>query len=791
MAVSKNSFVRKSQTPMLFRIVLIINILAISFSAFSQELTQNIKGQILDKDSQQPIEFATVTIEETEFGTLSDTSGNFILQNIPVGRYNIKISCIGYEPIIIPEVTVSSTKETNLNVKLQESITTLDEILIKPTIQKNLSLNNMATVSARMLSVEEASRYAGGFDDPARLAASFAGVASNISNNAIVIRGNAPKFLQWRMEGVEIPNPNHFADLNAFGGGGLTALSSNLLANSDFFTGAFPAEYNNALSGVFDIQMRSGNNSEYEHSFQVGLLGIDFSSEGPLSKKQNSSYIFNYRYSSLGLLASILPDDASGTTYQDLAFKFNFVTKKAGTFSFWGIGLIDKSGTNPETDTTLWDYYQDKEEGLAKQYMGAAGLNHRILINTSAFLNTSLVFSGNGLDLYTKRLDSNLVLTPENRIKSFTQNITFRTYLNKKFSPKHTIRTGFTAKGLNYQLELQDNILGGENLSTIVSETGFTTLLSAFYNSNIRTEKFTFNLGINTQLFTLNSNYTIEPRLGISFKINQNNQLSFAYGLHSRLERLNIYFIKDPQTSEDVNKNLDFSKAHHFVLGYDKNLGEHTHLKIEAYYQQLFNIPIIENSTYSLINLENDWFLDNKFVNKGLGKNYGIDITLEQYINKGFYYLISASVFDSKYKTDLDDWYDTRFNRTFLLNALAGKEFELGAEKQKILGINLKISWQGGDRYSPVDSSTSILAKEVIYDETKPFTKQLQSAFTAHITINYKWNRKKTSHELALKVINATAYSDYFGHRLNLKTQKIEELREVVILPNLSYKVSF
>ena len=240
---------------MLTRTLLLLIFLTTSYSSLSQEFTQNIKGKILDESSQEPIPFASVIILESDplIGTTTDIDGYFKISNVPLGRYDIKVSYIGFEPAIMPEVSVTAAKEIELVISLRELTETLDEVLIKPRILKNAPLNRMASVSARMLSVEEANRYAGGFDDPARLASSFPGVASNVGNNAITIRGNAPKFLQWKMEGIEIPNPNHFANLGVSGGGGLTALSSNLLANSDVYTGAFPAEYINALSVVFDI----------------------------------------------------------------------------------------------------------------------------------------------------------------------------------------------------------------------------------------------------------------------------------------------------------------------------------------------------------------------------------------------------------------------------------------------------------------------------------------------------------------------------------------------------------
>ena len=238
-------------------------------------------------------------------------------------------------------------------------------------------------------------------------------------------------------------------------------------------------------------------------------------------------------------------------------------------------------------------------------------------------------------------------------------------------------------------------------------------------------------------------------------------------------------------------KDLDFSKAHHFVFAYDWNITEKLHLKIEPYFQYLFNIPIIENSTESLLNLKNDWFINDTYVNKGKGKNYGLDLTLEQYINNGFYYLLSGSIFNSEYKTDTNVWYNTRFNKNYLINALVGKEFRIGNKKQNLLGINLKLSLQGGDRYSKIDQTTSFNEQDVVYNETTPFTEQAKTSFISHITVNYEWYKKKTSHKLSFKFLNATNYKEFQGHRYNIKTHKVEEFREALMIPNISYKISF
>lgn len=765
--------------------------LFISLSLFAQQPVQTIRGTVFDNASNSPLPFANIVIQNINKRTTTDSLGNFTLQNIAVGRYNIQVSMVGYEPYILKEIQVTSGKEVFLNISLKENVTSLAEVVIKVKVNKEQPLNSTATISAKMLSVEEAKRYAGGFDDPARLVSAFAGVSSNVSNNAIVVRGNSPQALQWKLEGVEIPNPNHFADLSAFGGGGLTALSSQLLANSDFFSGAMPAEYGNALSGVFDIFMRKGNNEKAEHTFQLGLLGIDAASEGPFKKGGKSSYLFNYRYSTLGLLEPLLPENAGGTNYQDLSFKLNFPTKKAGTFSVWGIGLIDKSGAEAKKDSSEWKYDSDHENQDVKQYMGAVGISHKILLNNRQYIKSTLATTIKGLDFSTDRLNSDLTISPQNAVDNKNYNSVLSSFINTKFSTMHINKTGFVVTNMNYDLLSKNAEPIGTPVQTVVSEKGSSNLMSVFSNSTFNLNgKWTVNAGVNAQLFTLNNHYTIEPRVGTKYQVRPTQALSLAYGLHSRLERLDYYFVKD-NANQSINDNLHFTKSHHFVLGYDVTLSEFTHLKVETYYQYLFNVPVIAYSSFSMLNQQNDWFFKDELQNSGNGNNYGVDITFEKYLSQGYYYMMTGSIFNSLYKGGDNIWRDTRYNRNYAFNFLIGKEWELGKDKQNVLGINVRLSYQGGDHYSPIDNTLSSQSQDEVFDEKKAFSLQVSPAFTSHFTASYKMNKKKSAQEIAFKILNATQYKEFMGFQYNYQTQMVDEHREVIFIPNLSWKIEF
>ncbi|MBK9014232.1 MAG: carboxypeptidase-like regulatory domain-containing protein [Saprospiraceae bacterium] len=323
--------------------LLLLGFLLNAICVFSQEPTQTIRGTVTDKESNITLigaEVAVLSIDPV-VGDVTDSDGHFKIGKIPVGRHTIQVSYLGYEPMTVPNLLVTAGKELVLNLELVESAVQLEVATVIAKHDKAEALNEMATVSARSFSVEETSRYAGSFYDPARMATNYAGVAVGSSDdlsNEIVVRGNSPSGILWRLEGVEIPNPNHFGSMGG-SGGGISMLSSSTLSNSDFYTGAFPSEFGNALSGVFDLNLRNGNNEKREYAIMFGALGLEGAAEGPFRKGGQGSYLINYRYATLGLLAAAGINIAGDVTpkYSDVSFKMNMPTQKAGTFAIFGL----------------------------------------------------------------------------------------------------------------------------------------------------------------------------------------------------------------------------------------------------------------------------------------------------------------------------------------------------------------------------------------------------------------------------------------------------------------------
>jgi hypothetical protein len=619
---------------------IILLLLFITDIVFSQTVTQTVKGKVFDSETQTPLIGATVVILETIplLGVTTDLDGNYKISNVPIGRYNFKISYIGYEPAIVSEILVTSGKEVVINTGLKQSVTQMGEVTVKAYSQKDKPINTMASISARSFSVEETRRYAGGVDDPARMASAFAGITTgNIASNAIVIRGNSPKGVSWRLEGVDIPSPNHFPGANMAGGGGIvTVFSSQMLANSDFFTGAFPAEYGNALAGVFDMKFRTGNSEKREHTVQFGVLGVDIASEGPFKKGSNATYLFNYRYSTFGLIQPLLPANSGVPIYQDLSFKLNF-PNKYGSISVWGIGALDHMQKQLVSDSSKWENESSRSDLNWQLSMGAVGVTNKLFLGKQTYFNTTVTASGTLNQLDMKRIDNNLIAKPNWFLVDNSGKIVFSTYINHKFSKRNTLKAVINYHTLFYNLDLNSTVNNvPETFQNFVKENGHSSFSEFYVQSKYNiTENLTLNTGINANYFALNNDFSIDPRFSIKWQLFSKHSLSFGFGKHSQLEELKIYFVNKNSNgkTEYPNKELSFSQALHYVAGYDWNITNNLRLKIEPYYQYLYNIPGKPGSSYSLLNFTQDWTFRDSLANNSKGRNYGVDLTFERFLN--------------------------------------------------------------------------------------------------------------------------------------------------------------
>jgi len=619
----------------------------------SQDGMQNVKGVVIDKQSEIPLIGATIQlISDTGIATVTDFDGNFTLTNVPVGRQSLIVNYLGYETITIPNVEVTSGKEVYLDISMEESLIELEEIVITAEVDKDKSINTMATVSSRQFSMEEVNRYSGGRSDVGRLAGNFAGVSTaDDSRNDIVIRGNSPTGLLWRLEGVPIPSPNHFSTVGTTGGP-VSALNTNLLKSSDFMTSAFPAEYGNATSGVFDLGLRSGNKDKIEYTFQVGATtGIEAMVEGPISKKNNSSFLISYRYSFVGIAQAMGMDIGTNAVpqYDDLSFKLNFGKSPLGNFSLFGIGgRSDIEFLHDETDETDLFAFDD-EDSRADSKFGVLGLKHNLLLGDDSYLRTVIAYSGNnvvfGRDRYYNLDQEDEFVSPFVRADDGLSRLSLSTYHNKKFSKKLSIRTGLLAEEINIKLNQESAEFGIDkdqdgvyDLIEVYSFDESTLTVQPFTQAQYRfTNKFTLNAGLHGLYYGLTEDFAIEPRLALNYELNDKHTFNLGYGLHSQTQPLPIQLAAMSTDDGKIypNRELEFTKSNQFVLGHDFRINNSWRSKIEVYYQSLSNVPVDKTaSTYSVLNEGADFGFSlnrNNLINAGTGNNKGIELTIEKF----------------------------------------------------------------------------------------------------------------------------------------------------------------
>lgn len=772
----------------------------------AQSAGQTIRGTVVDKQAQLNLPGVSIAVLNTSplVGTTTDANGKFKLENIQPGRYDLKINFTGYKEMVMPNVVVNSGKETILEIGMEETISELSEVEVT-AVKKNETNNELISVSGRSFSMEEVNRYAGGRSDPARLASNFAGVSSpDDSRNDIVIRGNSPTGVLWRIEGLNIPNPNHFSTIGTTGGP-VSAINTNVLKNSDFFTSAFPAEYGNANAGVFDLGFRNGNSEKREHTFQFGALtGLEAMTEGPINKERGSSYLVAYRYAFTSFAQSmgIKVGTAATPFYQDLSFKINGGTTKLGKFTLFGMG--GKSHINflhNEIDTT--DLFADpRSDSYFFSDVALGGLKHFIRVNNKSYFNTVIgaTYAASEFNQDTIALFADLSPTRVIENKTTRINYNINTSYNSKINSRLFVKIGAIAEIMNLNLKYRNRFQTPYWLN-IWDFNDFTQLYQFYAHSKYNlNNKLTLNLGVHAQYLALNNSNSIEPRAGIKYQITNKSSLNAGYGMHSQTQPTDVYFYRALAADGSYNQSnlkLDFTKSHHFVIGYEIQPLRDWRLKSEVYYQQLFNVPVSNLPTsFSMLNTGASFNPNESFdlKNTGTGTNYGLELTIEKFYSKGYYTMFTGTLYESKYKGSDGIERNTAFNGKFVYNILLGKEFKIGKDKRHALSFDVKCTQAGGRYFTPIDTALSRAADvQILKGDQYAFTSRNPNFFRLDVKTGFTYNSKakKISQSLFFDIQNITNNKNVFAQRYNPITNKVNTAYQIGFFPNFIYRLQF
>jgi CarboxypepD_reg-like domain len=742
--------------------------------------TQTLRGRVSEDLSEKPIASVNIVLLPDNQGISTDAKGNYRIENVKTGRHQLKISAIGYETVLLSELLVESGKEVIMDVKLRIGTTEIPQIVIAA----DQNSREIAPTS-QLITIEQVLRYPATFNDPARLAAFLPGVASdNDAANHISIRGNSPNSMSWRIENAEIVNPNHLtnagtaSDLPVQNGGGVNVLSAQMLGTTRFLAGAMPAGYGNSVAGLFDMRLRNGNNEKLEGVVQLGLIGLEAALEGPISKKNGSSFLMNYRYSTVGLLAKMgVPLGDETTDFQDFAATLNFPTKKMGTFKpFFVIG--ESHNYHAALKSELWKDDKDSKEIEFNSAMGILGIKHTLNLNKNLAWTTTAAFSTN----QSWRIQRIFPITTFHDLYKGMQKTSLHTAFSQVLSTTQTLNFGaqLTAQHQWYQSSI---IIDAAQVRA--SE----LLLQPYMNWEKRwTSRFQTVLGMQfSNYFVANQqHYNQEPRLSAQYRIADNQKISVSLASQSKI-------IPSIQPESEVLVHFypqyGYLKSYNMDINYTYTTNSGHQWQINPFYQWLNGAPITKQGD-SFLNFYDGTTVFNTKELKNTGNNYGISFQLRKYLDQNYYYLLNTTLLNSTYKAENGNTYPTRWQRPYIFNATGGKEWAFNKKLTHILGVNLHVVTMAGALTNAVDevaSKSSLI--NTIYDYKNPYSIRLKDYFRTDLRIYWKRNRTHYNSMLSLDIQNATNRLNeqylYYEHRAQKTTIKTQ----LGLLPILSYRV--
>ena len=759
----------------------------LSLLVFSpRSFAQTLRGIVRDAARGNVLPGAQVNLsamsDTVRRSVATDASGQYIFQNLRPGYYRLEVSHDGFRPMVLREISVAGGKETLLDIAYDQNVG-----LPLLTVVNASSRRPPQPLSEIPLTREQTLRFPATFFDPARLAMAYPGVMNNDDQaNGLAIRGNSPASLRWRLEGVDIVNPNHltnagtFSDRPTAAAGGVLMFSAQLLDNSSLLTGSFPAGYGDALGGVMDMNLRNGNDRRHEFTAQAGLIGLDLAAEGPLAKEGKNSYLVNYRYSTVGLLGQMGISFGDETiSFQDLSFKLHFSGKNGGEWSFFGLGGLSKNAFDHKTDSAAIEQFKDFFDIDYKSKTGIIGLANRTPLGRNGWLRFAVAASGQ-----TNTRDSESII--------YEQDNSSDDLSESKISGS----AGFSCR-LNTQLRL----LGGamltrqyfrgesvdRSLPLEVTKHEFLTAqpwVDLHWQSP--NDKTAVHLGVHSLFFPYKNRAVGEPRFTVTQTIAAKHRVSLSGGLFSQIGPL--WLRKD---------NLDITRAWHAGLCYAWSIKPEWTIKSEFFWQRQYDAGMDGNiaSAFSVLN-ENDYriYSTQELVYHGLGLNRGIEITAEHYLSDGWFLLANLTFFKSEYRGSDRIWRPSRWDARHLANLTAGKEWQRDKRPGQVraFGLNGRLGWSGGLRAMPVDAAGSAAAGTTVFDGSDGFSARQKDYFRLDLRIYWKrslGNRRNST--FAMDFQNATMQENIAYQYYDAFTKQVETKYQLGLIPNISWRLEF
>jgi hypothetical protein len=765
-----------------------------------------LRGTVRDAESNQPLMGATVTLESgrsssTTVSVATNPEGAFSFENLRPGYYTLSVSLDGFEGLRLVELNVASGKEQTLDLLLQSAPGQLPEAtILAPTPGRR----KLLPVGEIPLSREQTLRFPATFFDPLRLATAYPGVAqTDDGTNSISIRGNSPSSVRWRLEGVEIVNPNHlpnagtFSDRPATASGGVLMFSAQLLDNSSLLTGVMPAGYGDANGGIVDMYLRKGSDQQHEFTAQAGLIGLDIAAEGPLGKRKQesgqapASYLVNYRYSTVGLLGQLgVSFGDEQINFQDLSFNLNFKGRKGGNWSVFGMGGLSENNFRHKSDTAEIKAYKDFFDIDFSSKTGVIGVRNFTQYSHGVWLKTSAAASGQ----YSERLSSSPTFLERNSTDNISETaLSYSSTIGFPLNSRFDWQIGVIGTVRFYQANSQFE--GGEERPIEVQYTTNQPWAQISWKNAQKTTEAEFGL----HMYSLN----VSSQSQETSAFNPRASFSQRFGRHKFIAAAGYFTEALPFWATWQQDNLNTRSSLKASLGYVWAIAPRWSFRAEGFWQWFNETPFLGASFASMANIS-DFRVFPSSSSSGVffltgGRNLGIEMMLERRFSGDWFANLNATLIDSKYPApDQNGLFNprlvsSRWDIGHIANLTFGKEWqrEKRPGRERSIGLNGRAVWTGGVREAEIHPVSKQL-RTTVFNEFGGFNKVYPDYFRLDVRVywrKYIGNRRNST--FALEFQNLTNKQNFAYHYYDPYTERVENKFQLGTIPNFSWRVEF